>query len=164
MNNKEEYRVKERAIDWMYDTPFTQHWHIDATHIDHYNHVNNVAYLAQLEKVAWAHSNALGLTFSDYQSLNRGMVIKRHELNYHLPVHLNDTIQCATWIVKCDNKLTLSRQFQFVCPIRRKTVFDALTHFVCVSLDTGVPKRMPSQFIAAYGEACIESSQEKREQ
>ncbi|NDW23004.1 acyl-CoA thioesterase [Alteromonas hispanica] len=164
-NNRfnKEFCLKEHAIDWMYDKPFIQDWHIDATHIDHYNHVNNVAYLAQLEKLAWAHSNALGLQFTDYQTLNRGMVIRRHELNYHLPAHLNDTLQCATWIVKCDNKLTLSRQFQFICPKRKKTVFDALTQFVCVSLGTGAPKRMPAQFIKAYGEACIELPAEKRE-
>ena len=71
------------TLNWMLDAPYVQQWHIDDTHIDHYQHVNNVAYLSQLESLAWAHSNALGLQFADYQSLNRGMVIKRHELNYH---------------------------------------------------------------------------------
>ena len=147
--------MTEHTLNWMYDAPFIQHWHIDKIHIDHYKHVNNVAYLSQLEKLAWAHSNALGLQFADYQSLNRGMVIKRHELNYHLPAHLGDTLECATWIVQCDKRLTLTRQFQFICPVRNKTVFDALTTFVCVSLDAGVPKRMPAQFIDAYHTACI---------
>ncbi|WP_083575046.1 thioesterase family protein [Alteromonas sp. V450] len=143
------------ALNWMLDSPYVQQWHIDKTHIDHYQHVNNVAYLSQLESLAWAHSNALGLQFADYQSLNRGMVIKRHELNYHLPTHLGDTLECATWIVHCDSKLTLKRQFQFICPKRNKTVFDAITTFVCVSLDTGAPKRMPKQFVDIYGKACV---------
>ena len=101
--------MSEPVISWMYPQPFVQQWQIDETHIDHYQHVNNVAYLSQLESLAWAHSNALGLQFADYQSLNRGMVIKRHELNYHLPTHLGDTLACATWIVFCDFKLTLKR-------------------------------------------------------
>lgn len=147
--------MSEPLISWMYPQPFVQQWQIDETHIDHYQHVNNVAYLSQLESLAWAHSNALGLQFSDYQSLNRGMVIKRHELNYHLPTHLGDTLACATWIVFCDFKLTLKRQFQFICPKRNKPVFDAITTFVCVSLDTGAPKRMPSRFTEIYGSACI---------
>jgi acyl-CoA thioester hydrolase len=147
--------LTDLALPWMHDAPFIEQWHIDETHIDHYQHVNNVAYLTQLEKLAWAHSNALGLHFSDYRSLNRGMVIKRHELNYHLPTHLGDSLYCATWIVHCDSKLTLKRQFQFICPKRMKTVFDAVTTFVCVSLDTGAPKRMPAQFTEAYGKACI---------
>lgn len=151
--------MTDLALPWMHDAPFIEQWHIDETHIDHYQHVNNVAYLTQLEKLAWAHSNALGLHFSDYQSLNRGMVIKRHELNYHLPTDLGDSLYCATWIVHCDSKLTLKRQFQFICPKRMKTVFDAVTTFVCVSLDTGAPKRMPAQFTEAYGKACIHVEQ-----
>ena len=151
--------LTDLALPWMHDAPFIEQWHIDETHIDHYQHVNNVAYVTQLEKLAWAHSNALGLHFSDYQSLNRGMVIKRHELNYHLPTHLGDGLYCATWIVHCDSKLTLKRQFQFICPKRMKTVFDAVTTFVCVSLDTGAPKRMPAQFTEAYGKACIHVEQ-----
>lgn len=151
--------MTDLALPWMHDAPFIEQWHIDKTHIDHYQHVNNVAYLTQLEKLAWAHSNALGLHFSDYQSLNRGMVIKRHELNYHLPTYLGDSLYCATWIVHCDSKLTLKRQFQFICPKRMKTVFDAVTTFVCVSLDTGAPKRMPAQFTEAYGKACIHVEQ-----
>ncbi len=151
--------MTDLALPWMHDAPFIEQWHIDETHIDHYQHVNNVAYLTQLEKLAWAHSNALGLHFSDYRSLNRGMVIKRHELNYHLPTHLGDNLYCATWIVHCDSKLTLKRQFQFICPKRMKTVFDAVTTFVCVSLDTGAPKRMPAQFTEAYGKACIHVEQ-----
>ncbi|NDV91929.1 acyl-CoA thioesterase [Alteromonas sp. 345S023] len=139
----------------MYPHPFVQDWHIDQVHIDHYKHVNNVAYLTEVESLAWAHSNALGLQFADYQALNRAMVIKRHELNYHLPVHLGDTLKCATWIVECDNKLTLKRQFQFICPTRNKAVFDALTTFVCVSLDTGAPRRLPPQFIDVYGNARV---------
>lgn len=144
------------TFNWMLDNPYVQQWHIDETHIDHYQHVNNAAYLSQLESLAWAHSNALGLQFADYQALNRGMVIKRHELNYHLPTHLGDKLECATWIVHCDSKLTLKRQFQFICPKRNKTVFDAMTTFVCVSLDTGAPKRMPKQFVDVYGKASLQ--------
>jgi len=147
--------LSNQPLNWMLDSPYVQQWHIDETHIDHYQHVNNVAYLSQLESLAWAHSNALGLQFADYQALNRGMVIKRHELNYHLPTHLGDTLECATWIVFCDSKLTLKRQFQFICPKRNKTVFDAITTFVCVSLDTGAPKRMPQRFVDVYGKACL---------
>ncbi|TKB02428.1 acyl-CoA thioesterase [Alteromonas portus] len=148
--------MNSTTLNWMLDNPYVQQWHIDESHIDHYQHVNNVAYLSQLESLAWAHSNALGLQFADYQALNRGMVIKRHELNYHLPTHLGDTLECATWIAHCDGKLTLKRQFQFICPKRNKTVFDAMTTFVCVSLDTGAPKRMPKQFVDIYGEACVD--------
>lgn len=147
--------MSEQTLCWMHDNPFVLEWQIDETHIDHYEHVNNVAYVTQIEKLSWAHSNNLGLQFSDYKTLNRGMVIKRHELNYHLPAHLGDKLLCATWIIHCDSRLTLKRQFQFICPKRNKTVFDAITTFVCVSLDKGAPKRMPVEFSDIYGKASI---------
>lgn len=77
----------QALLPWRYPSPFTKLWQIDASHLDHYNHVNNVAYLSQAEALAWSHSNSLGLHFSDYQSLNRAMVIKRHELDLSL-IHI----------------------------------------------------------------------------
>lgn len=140
---------------WNHADPFTTDWKIGPTDIDHYGHVNNVAYLTQLEKTAWAHTNALGLTLDDYRELDRAMVIKRHELNYLQACHEGDTLVCATWIVHCDSRLTLAREFQFVCPRREKSVFTATTQFVCTSLTSGAPKRMPPIFCQVYGNAGI---------
>ena len=140
---------------WDYPTPYTLPWMVTQEHIDHYKHVNNVAYLMQVEQLAWAHSNSLGLEFRDYQACDRGMVIRRHELDYVLPSHLGDTLQCATWIVECDKRLSLTRRFQFVCERRNQTVFRAKTQFICISLSDGKPKRMPESFQTIYGNAAI---------
>lgn len=143
------------TIEWDLPEPFILPWHIALEHIDHYQHVNNVAYLMQVEQLAWAHSNALGLSFADYQACDRAMVIRRHELDYILPSHKDDLLQCATWIAGCDGKLTLTRQFQFVCERRNTTVFRAKTTFVCTSLTTGKPRRMPPAFIEHYVNAVV---------
>lgn len=147
------------AYPWRYDAPYTLLWTIESSHIDHYNHVNNGAYVNQIEALAWAHSNALGLRFEDYQDHDRGMVIRRHEIDYLLPCHLGDSLICGTWITHCDNKLNLSRQFEFYCTRRQQKVFAAKTDFICVSLSTGAPKRMPEKFRDIYGSACIEPVQ-----
>ncbi|MEW9799107.1 acyl-CoA thioesterase [Alteromonas sp. CYL-A6] len=144
------------SLPWRYNAPFIQPWKIEESHIDHYQHVNNVAYLSQVEKLAWAHSNSLGLSFSDYQAHDRAMVIRRHELDYLQPAHLGDTLATATWIVACDGKLSLTRQFEFICPRREKVVFAAQTQFICASLSTGAPKRMPRPFVEIYGGACLD--------
>ena len=78
--------------------PFTCSWHITPALIDHYGHVNNVAYVKQIETVAWLHSNNLGLSIEQYKALDRGMAIRTHHLEYHHPLHLDDTVTCATWI------------------------------------------------------------------
>ena len=74
-------------LNWVLENPYVQQWHIDETHIDHYQHVNNVAYLSQVENLAWAHSNSLGLHFADYQALNRGMVITVSYTHLTLPTN-----------------------------------------------------------------------------
>lgn len=142
-------------MQWKYPSPFVSQWNISQDHIDHYNHVNNVAYLSRLEKLAWEHSNSLGLHFSQYQKLDRGMVIRRHELNYIKPLLLGDNVMCATWITQCDGRLQLTREFEFVNQQTGAQVFTATTHFVCISLSTGAPKRMPQLFSDTYTKACI---------
>ncbi|MBU3023315.1 thioesterase family protein [Aestuariibacter sp. A3R04] len=140
-------------IKWRRPNPFVDLWCIARQEIDHYRHVNNVAYLSRVESLAWKHSNHLGLHFADYQQAGKGMVIRRHELDYLLPAHLGDTLACATWITGCHKSLTLTREFQFVCIQRLKTVFSAHTQFVCVSLESGTPTRMPATFKEIYGKA-----------
>ena len=140
-------------LAWQLPNPFISQWSIRPEHIDHYGHTNNVAYLSRLESLAWEHSSSLGLCFEDYKALDRAMVITQHELNYHLASHLGDELACATWLVHCDNKLRLGRRFQFINLKNKKTIFTARTEFVCVSLQTGTPKKMPQDFIEIYGKA-----------
>lgn len=144
------------SLPWQRDLPFVSTWQITPEHIDHYEHVNNVAYVSQLETLAWQHSNYLGLTMQEYKHLDRGMVIQQHVLNYQMASHLGDELACATWIVACDKKFRLSREFQFISMRKQKTVFTAQTHFVCVSLSTGAPKKMPVEFASIYGNAAIQ--------
>lgn len=154
-NNNTQKNTSLSTLKWLHPHPFISEWEIGAAHIDHYQHTNNIAYLARLESLAWEHSSMLGLHFCDYQDLNAAMVITQHELNYHLPSHLGDTLVCATWIVSCDKKFRLSRQFQYINPVSGKTIFSAKTHFVCVSLSSGKPKKMPTAFKDIYGKALI---------
>lgn len=148
-------------MSWLYPRPFIKHWQICAQHIDHYQHVNNVAYVSQLESTAWAHSNQLGLTIEQYQAIDRGMAISRHEINYLAAVRLGDTVDCATWILECDERLTLTRQFQFIRKSDQKTVLTAKTKFVCITLSSGKPSRMPKAFSTIYGPAKISVGESK---
>lgn len=142
-------------FDWQLPAPFVLEWSITKTHIDHYNHANNVAYVRQLERTAWAHSNALGLTIEVYQTLDRGMAISRHEIDYLAAALLGDRLLCATWIVHCDRKLKLARQFQFIRRSDGMTMLRAQTEFVCIALSSGRPKRMPNIFVDTYCQALV---------
>lgn len=140
-------------MSWQLPSPFIHPWQVSKQQIDHYHHANNVAYVSQLEITAWAHSNHLGLSIEQYQALDRGMAISRHEINYLAAAHENDLIDCATWIVECDSKLKLARQFQFIRQTDQRTLLTARTEFVCIALSSGQPKRMPKEFSEVYGKA-----------
>jgi acyl-CoA thioester hydrolase len=142
-------------MSWQLPNPFLNIWQVTPQQIDYYQHANNVTYVSQLELTSWAHSNHLGLTIEQYQTLNRGMAISRHEINYLAAAHVNDLIDCATWIVQCDNRLKLTRQFQFIRRGDQKTLLTARTEFVCIALSTGKPKRMPKEFVDIYGPATV---------
>ena len=141
--------------NWLLPRPFISPWQVTEEQIDHYNHANNVVYVSQLEKTAWAHSNSLGLSIEQYQTLDRGMAICRHEIDYLAAAVLGDQVSCATWIVACDHKLKLARQFQFIRDSDGITLLKARTEFVCIALSSGKPKRMPSIFAHTYGEAMV---------
>lgn len=143
------------SLQWLYPQPFITEWQIEQQHIDHYRHVNNVAYVSQLEKTAWTHSNSLGLSIEQYQDLDRGMAISRHEIDYLAAALLGDNLLCATWIIECDHRLKLARQFQFIRQSDGLTMLKARTEFVCISLSSGKPKRMPEIFATVYGKAQI---------
>jgi acyl-CoA thioester hydrolase len=144
-------------MSWLLPNLFLNTWRVSSEQIDHYQHANNVAYVRQLEITSWAHSNHLGLTIEQYQALDRGMAISRHEINYLAAAHVNDVVDCATWIVECDNKLKLARQFQFIRRSDQLTLLTARTEFVCIALSTGKPKRMPKEFANVYGPATLSS-------
>lgn len=144
-------------MSWHLPNPFLHMWQVSPEQIDHYQHANNVTYVSQLEITSWAHSNHLGLTIEQYKALDRGMAISRHEINYLAAAHADDIVDCATWIVECDNRLTLSRQFQFIRRSDQKTLLTARTMFVCIALSTGKPKRMPKEFANIYGPAALSS-------
>ena len=142
-------------LNWMLPSPHVISWKIQQNDIDHYNHVNNVAYVKMLEDVAWSHSNKLGLSIDIYRQLDRGMAISRHEIDYLSSALLGDELACATWIVECDSKLKLARHFQFIRVSDNRTMLKARTEFVCIALSSGKPKRMPAEFADVYGRAVI---------
>ncbi len=140
-------------LGFKYPSPFTGTWEINEQHLDDYQHVNNVAYLAQCETLAWNHSLELGLGMQQYQEQNRGMVIIRHEIDYLNAAYSGDTINCATWIVDCDKKMRVTREFQFIRQHDKKPILQAKTFYVCVELSSGKLKRMPKLYQDIYSAA-----------
>ena len=138
------------TMQWDVPTPFYERVTVGAEHIDQFGHTNNVQYLRWLEQVAWNHSISLGLGFDDYERLNAGCVVRRHELDYLAATFAGDELLLGTWIAECDARLTMWRAYQIIRASDGKTVLCGRTQWVCVDLKSGRPKRMPPEFVNAY--------------
>ena len=119
-------------------------------HIDVMGHINNVTYLQWLERIAWDHSDYLGLDWNRYQSLDRAMVARRHEIDYLASGFVGEEIVLGTWIVENDQKFSIRRAYQSIRPADRKTLLRGQTHWVCIALSNGKLKRMPDVFLKGY--------------
>jgi acyl-CoA thioester hydrolase len=140
-------------IKWDYPHPFEIQVQVAQDDTDVLGHSNNVSYLRWLEQAGWAHSNALGLDWPEYQRLKRAMVVRRHELDYLAPSYAGDDLKVGTWLTENDGKLSLWRRYQIVRVADGLTLLRGRTHFVCADLDNGKPRRMPEEFLKGYAVA-----------
>lgn len=140
---------------WDHPDPFVFETVVRAQDIDGLRHTNNAVYVKWCERVAWAHSVALGLGLERYEALDRAMVITRSEFDYLCASREGDAVAVATWIVAWDRKLTMQREFQIVRVSDGVTLLRGRMQFACIALGTGKPRRLPPEFIAGYGRAVL---------
>jgi acyl-CoA thioester hydrolase len=140
---------------WDHPQPFTMAVRPAADDIDGLNHTNNAVYVQWCERIAWAHSEALGLALADYKRLNRAMAIRRGEYDYLLPTLLGEALTLATWLLASDGRLTMTRAFQLIRSDDRVTVLRGRWDLVCIALGSGRPARMPAEFCQVYLAAMV---------
>ena len=137
-------------MTWDHPHPFTLDVSPRPEDIDGLNHTNNAVYVQWCEKVAWAHSESLGLGLADYHRLDRAMAIRRSEYEYLLPTAPGDALVLGTWLLASDGKLTMQRGFQLVRRHDQATVLRGRWDLVCIAIAGGQPRRMPAEFARAY--------------
>lgn len=137
-------------LHWDAAPVFSQAVTVAATDCDRFGHTNNVIYLSWLERVAWAHSESLGMGFNAYERLGCGCVARRHELDYLAPTFAGDLLHLGTWIAENDGRLTMWRHYQIIRVDDGKTVLRGRTQWVCVDLASGRPRRQPAEFVESY--------------
>lgn len=138
-------------MSWDYPAPYILPLCATPAEIDEFDHVNNAVYVQWMEECAWQHSIDLGLGFAEYQALDRGMAVLRHEIDYLASAYVGETLEMATWIAYSNQRIKMDRYFQLRRVADGVTLLRAKTTFVCIELSTGRPKRMPPQFVKSYG-------------
>lgn len=143
------------AEGWDHPQPFLMALSPQAGDIDGLNHTNNAVYVQWCEKVAWAHSEALGLSLSDYQRLDRAMAIRHAAYDYLLPSALGEPLQLGTWLTASDGKLSMERRFQLRRVSDGATLVRGRWDLVCIEISSGRARRMPQEFCAIYLAAMV---------
>ncbi len=140
---------------WDFERPFTQPVTPRTEDIDGLNHTNNAVYVQWCEKVAWAHSLALGLSLDDYRRLDRAMAIGRAEYDYLLPSVCGEELTLGTWLCASDGRLTMERRFQLIRQRDQATLLRGRWHLVCIELSSARARRMPAEFCRIYLPALV---------
>ncbi len=144
-------------MEWDLEAPFTLAVRPQPADIDGLNHTNNAVYVQWCEKVAWAHSESLGLSLADYQRLDRAMAIRRGEYDYLLPSLLGEALLLGTWLTGSDGKLAMERRFELKRAADGVTLMRGRWELICIEMSSGKPKRMPAEFVEVYGAALAQS-------
>ncbi|MEO0400518.1 MAG: thioesterase family protein [Pseudomonadota bacterium] len=135
---------------WPVQDPFIVQRRARAGDIDAFGHVNNLRYVEWALDVAWAHSDALGVAFADYERIGAGFVVQRHEFDYKRPVKIGEDVLIATWIAENDGRVRLARAYEMRFAQDGALVLRGLTRFVTIDMASGKPRRMPELFKEAY--------------
>ena len=135
---------------WDHPDPFVVQHTVSAEDTDALGHSNNVCYLAWLERCAWEHSAAVGFNTQQMLDIDRAMVVRNVQMQYLLATFAGDELYVGDWISACDGRLRATRRFQIVRAQDQATVLRADIDFVCITVSTGRPTRMPAEFVAAY--------------
>ncbi len=130
--------------------PYVVRHRVAADEIDAYGHVNNAHYVRWLDRVAWDHSAALGITPGHCLTSRRGMAVRHSRLDYLSALFESDEVLIATWICASDGRLRCSRRFEVVRATDGVRAFEAEIDYFSLNLDTGRPSRFPPEFTSAY--------------
>lgn len=141
--------------NWDYPTPFLRRTRVQQADVDALQHTNNTVYVRWCEECAWEHSKSLGMDIDAYHRLDRAMAVVEGHYRYLKASYLDDDIETATWISHWDKRLTMTRQFQVRRISDDTTLLRAEVRFACIEISSGKPKRLPGEFLQAYGPAIL---------
>lgn len=119
-----------------------------AEDIDQLDHVSNLVYVRWVLEAARAHSAALGWDWPQYEARGTIFIVRRHEIDYLLPVKLGETVAIDTLVeswkqASCLRRTTLTRGTEVVAR--------ASTTWAYVGWRDGRPQRIPDDLRALFG-------------
>jgi len=117
--------------------------------IDGLGHVNNLVYLDWFLDAATRHSAAAGWDIGRMIALGEGWVVRRHEIDYLLPVKRGETVVLRTW-VETAARASSERYYEIFRTSDGLKVCGGRTVWVWINYRTGRPGRIPEAVIKDF--------------
>ncbi|HNR73290.1 MAG: putative thioesterase [Bacteroidetes bacterium OLB12] len=116
---------------------YTHQITVAAADIDTMGHVNNVVYLRYVQEAATAH----WLAVAD-EAIKAAVlwVVLRHEIDYHAPAFVNETLTAKTWVGETGG--VKSVRFVEIRNAAGKLIIKARTVWCMLDAETQKPKRI----------------------
>ncbi len=126
---------------------FVLHIAAGPSDIDELGHVSNITYLAWVQDVAKAHSEAVGWDFARYKGLGAVFVVRKHELDYLTSAVDGDALSLETFVASWGGASCV-RKTRVVRVADARVLCEAATLWALVSLGLdgaamGRPRRIP---------------------
>jgi acyl-CoA thioester hydrolase len=117
--------------------------------LDALDHVNNLRYLAWMERAALGHSAAQGWDFERTRAAGVAWVVRSHAIDYHKPARRDDPIVVRTWVADMRAAASL-RRFQILRESDGAVLADARTDYAMIDPSTQSPRRIPPELAGAF--------------
>jgi acyl-CoA thioester hydrolase len=116
---------------------------------DAFGHVNNVVWVQMVVELADAHSKELGFDHDAYRRIGGVWIVRRHELDYHLPALPGERIIEETWVQKMRGARSLRRS-RFTREEDGAPLVTAATHWAFVDSRTHRPRRIDREILERF--------------
>jgi acyl-CoA thioester hydrolase len=117
--------------------------------VDMYRHVSNIEYLRWMQDAATAHTASEGWTLDRYLQNRAIWVVRKHTIEYLIPVFAGERLELLTWIEWVKDCQSV-RRYLLTKEGQSRALARAETLWVCVDPETVRPKRVPEEFIQAF--------------
>lgn len=126
--------------------PFSKTIQVQKEVIDHFNHVNNLAYIKWVLDISKEHWN----TVSPESIRNQfGWMILKHEVHYKKQAKLHDDLIIKTWIENYSTATSL-RKTTILDTKTENLIFESKAQWCFVNLKTRKPTRLTSNILNPY--------------
>ena len=136
--------------------PFSKHAYFEHKRtvkpedLDELDHVNNAVYLRYVEDCARAHAEQKGFTLEAFKNSGVLPVVRRHEITYHAPATLGDTLVISTEVIQLGGAKAV-RHNKVKLEKNDVLLVEVLTDWVWLDPESKRPKRVPQEVLTAFG-------------